>query len=64
MELLLSIMEEIIPLPAYPTEKVVDPTSDVVIRLRAPLLPSFASNDMSELTRNELREALVRATVA
>ena len=52
---------EIISLPAYPTEKVVDPTGcgDSF----AGTIAAFLSSNDGELTRNELRDALVRATV-
>ena len=52
---------EIISLPAYPTEKVVDPTGcgDSF----AGTIAAFLSSGDGELTRNELRDALVRATV-
>ena len=52
---------EIISLPAYPTEKVVDPTGcgDSF----AGTIAAFLSSNDGELTRDELREALVRATV-
>jgi len=52
---------EIISLPAYPTEKVVDPTGcgDSF----AGTIAAFLSSGDGELTRNELRNALVRATV-
>ena len=52
---------EIISLPAYPTEKVVDPTG-CGDSFAGTIAAFLASND-GELTRNELREALVRATV-
>ena len=52
---------EIISLPAYPTDKVVDPTGcgDSF----AGTIAAFLSSNNGELTRDELREALVRATV-
>ena len=52
---------EIISLPAYPTERVVDPTGcgDSF----AGTIAAFLSSSDGELTRNELRDALVRATV-
>lgn len=52
---------EIISLPAYPTDKVVDPTGcgDSF----AGTIAAFLSSNDGELTRDELREALVRATV-
>jgi sugar/nucleoside kinase (ribokinase family) len=52
---------EIISLPAYPTQKVVDPTGcgDSF----AGTIAAFLSSNDGELTRNELRDALVRATV-
>jgi len=52
---------EIISLPAFPTEKVVDPTGcgDSF----AGTIAAFLSSNDGELTRNELRDALVRATV-
>ena len=52
---------EIISLPAYPTEKVVDPTGcgDSF----AGTIAAFLSSGDGKLTRNELRDALVRATV-
>ena len=52
---------DIISLPAYPTEKVVDPTGcgDSF----AGTIAAFLSSSDGELTRNELRDALVRATV-
>lgn len=52
---------EIISLPAYPTDKVVDPTGcgDSF----AGTIAAFLSSNDGTLTRDELREALVRATV-
>ena len=52
---------EIISLPAYPTDKVVDPTGcgDSF----AGTIAAFLSSNDGKLTRDELREALVRATV-
>ena len=52
---------EIISLPAYPTDKVVDPTGcgDSF----AGTIAAFLSSNDGALTRDELREALVRATV-
>ena len=52
---------EIISLPAYPTDKVVDPTG-CGDSFAGTIAAFLASND-GELTRDELREALVRATV-
>ena len=52
---------EIISLPAYPTEKVVDPTG-CGDSFAGTIAAFLASND-GKLTREELREALVRATV-
>ena len=52
---------EIISLPAYPTENIVDPTG-CGDSFAGTIAAFLASND-GKLTRNELREALVRATV-
>tara|TARA_B100001564_G_scaffold167782_1_gene140916 strand:+ start:6168 stop:7088 length:921 start_codon:yes stop_codon:yes gene_type:complete len=53
--------EEIVSLPAFPTEKVVDPTGcgDSF----AGTLASYFANGDGDLIRNELREALIAATV-
>ena len=53
--------EEIISLPAYPTEMVVDPTGcgDSF----AGTLASYLANGEGELNRGELRDALIAATV-
>ena len=53
--------EEIVSLPAYPTEKVIDPTGcgDSF----AGTLASYFANGEGELSRHELREALIAATV-
>ena len=53
--------EEIVSLPAFPTEKVVDPTGcgDSF----AGTLASYFANGDGDLVRNELREALIAATV-
>ncbi len=53
--------DQIISLPAYPTEKVVDPTGcgDSF----AGTLASYLANGDGELTRGELRKALIAATV-
>ena len=52
---------EIISLPAYPTENIVDPTG-CGDSFAGTIAAFLASND-GKLTRNELRQALVRATV-
>ena len=53
--------EEIVSLPAFPTEKVIDPTGcgDSF----AGTLASYFANGEGELSRHELREALIAATV-
>ena len=53
--------EEIVSLPAYPTEKVIDPTGcgDSF----AGTLASYFANGEGELSRHELRDALIAATV-
>lgn len=53
--------DEIIALPAYPTESVVDPTG-CGDSFAGTIAAYLASND-GVLTRDELRQALVRATV-